>query len=197
MFEGFFLALQDNILVFLFFLVLLTEAGLPIPIPSDALILTAGYRQLPLPSVIVAVVLGNLIGSSILYRLSWRFGGGLEDKAIKFFRIPSRQREIAESWFRRWGKFAIIVARIIPGVRFATTFLAGSLKLPYKKVFLPYLSIGSLLWAVIYWSIGAIVGENIQIIFHFIHTWIAVFLLVSLGTFLYIWYKYIIKRKND
>lgn len=68
------LILDKHLYIVLFFLVLLVEAGLPIPIPYDILILFSGYRNLSLVNVTFAVVAGNVIGSSVLYFLSLRFG---------------------------------------------------------------------------------------------------------------------------
>jgi len=196
MIESTFFTFNDYTPVILFFLVLIIEAGVPIPIPHDILLLVAGYRQVPLLHVLVAVVLGNLIGSSILYGLSWKFGSKLEDKAVRFFGIPTRQRAMAENWFRRWGKFAIIIARLVPGARFAVTFLAGSLKLPYARVFLPYLSIGSTLWVILYWNAGAMVEEYIHYLIQFISAWLLLLPICLFGILAFLFYIYKIRVKQ-
>ena len=181
--------IQDHTPLFFFFLVLFIEAGVPIPIPYDILLLVAGYQQLPFLPILTAVVLGNIIGSSLLFSLAWRFGDKIESRALKFFGIPARQAQKAENWFKRWGKVAIIIARIIPGARFGTTFLAGSLRIPYLRVFLPYLSVGSILWVTLYWNAGAMVGEYVHYLVQFISAWLLILPLSLFGVLVYIFYN--------
>lgn len=183
--------------VFLFFLVLFIEAGIPLPIPHDVLILVAGYRHIPFLAVLVAVVLGNIIGSSILYALSWHFGSKIKKGIIRYLEISQKQTDMVERWYHRWGKFTLVIARLVPGARFAATFLAGSFKLSYTRAFLPYLSLGSILWVSFYWSAGTIVEEHIGYILQLINIWFFILGLALLGIIAYITYRYTTRKKNE
>ncbi|KKP93006.1 MAG: Alkaline phosphatase [Parcubacteria group bacterium GW2011_GWA1_36_12] len=187
----------DNFSVtFLFFLVLLVEAGIPIPIPYDILILAAGYRQINFWHILVAVVLGNLIGSTILYSLFLKFSHPLLFKSSKFLGLSQKRINLIESWFDKWGGAAIILARLIPGLRFAATVFAGIFSLPYFKVFLPYLFFGSILWVSLYWVFGRVFGQSIQLLIQVLGLWSAL-LTIVLVLFLIIIIAGIFKKKYD
>ena len=187
----------DNFSVtFLFFLVLLVEAGIPIPIPYDILILAAGYRQLNFWHILVAVVLGNLIGSTILYSLFLKFGHPLLFKSSRFLGLNQKRINLVENWFAKWGGAAIILARLIPGLRFAATVFAGIFSLPYFKVFLPYLFLGSILWVSLYWIFGRVFGQSIQLLIQVLGLWSAL-LTIALVLFLIIIVARIFKKKYD
>src|SRR6266849_9792286 len=117
-------------------LLLLEEAGIPIPIPGDTLVIlagaaphkTAGYVALMLAISSVAV----FIGSSILYGLARRGGRPLLEKYGKYIHLNERRLQRMEDWFKRRGMSAIILGRLIPGLRIPTTIIAGLAEVPYK-----------------------------------------------------------------
>src|SRR3990167_9603857 len=168
---------------FLFILVLLVEAGIPIPIPYDILILAAGYRHVNFLQILLAVVLGNMIGSTILYSISLKLGHKVLSKSPKFFGLNQKRISLVNKWFEKWGGTAIVLARLIPGLRFAATVFSGIFSLPYFKVFLPYLLLGSILWVSLYWVVGAIFGQSIQLLIQVLGIWSALLtvLLILLG----------------
>lgn len=169
-----FLLLFDNFSVpFLFLLVLVVEAGVPVPIPYDILILAAGYRQINFLNIIVAVVLGNLIGSTILYLISRKLGYAVLLKGSKFLGVGQKRLELFEGWFEKWGAVTIVLARLVPGFRFAATVFSGVFSLPYFKIFLPYLLLGSVLWVSLYWTFGAVFGESIRVLIQVLGIWSA------------------------
>ena len=169
----------DNFSIsFLFILVLLVEAGIPIPIPYDILILAAGYRHVNFLQILLAVVLGNMIGSTILYVISLKLGHKVLSKSPKFFGINQKRISLVEGWFEKWGGAAIILARLIPGLRFAATVFSGLFSLPYFRVFLPCLLLGSILWVSLYWAFGAIFGESMQLLIQVLGIWSALLTIV-------------------
>lgn len=138
----------------LFFLVFIVEAGVPIPIPYDILILFAGYKEIPLWWILVSVVAGNILGSSILFFFSRWFGKRLFAKTRFASRFSKTRFRKVEAWFLRYGAMGIILARLIPGFRFAATVISGLVGMSYFKVFLPFLTVGSILWVLVYYGAG-------------------------------------------
>lgn len=171
MFDYFFQLFDNFSVVILFLLVMTIEAGVPVPIPYDIVIILAGYRQIDLAQVTAAVVLGNVAGSSLLYYVSYRFGHRLFVTHLRWFGITQHRLKIVEQWFNHWGAPAIVLARLIPGFRFAATFVSGILCVPYITIFLPSLTIGSLLWAVSYWLIGLMLGAHIPVVLRVFNVW--------------------------
>src|SRR3990167_9742551 len=163
---------------FLFILVFLVEAGIPIPIPYDILILGAGYREVNFLPIAIAVVSGNLAGSTILYLISLKLGHPVLHKSVKFLNISEKRLNLVQSRFDRWGGFAIVLARLVPGLRFIATVLSGAFSIPYFKVFLPYLFLGSIIWVSLYWILGAFLGDSINLLIQILGIWSALLTIV-------------------
>jgi membrane protein DedA with SNARE-associated domain len=75
----------------------LEEAGLPIPVPGDFLMLALGARaregSIVLWQVIAAMEAGTVLGSSLLYLLARRGGRGVVERYGHFIGIgPPQQR---------------------------------------------------------------------------------------------------------
>ncbi len=147
-----------NALPALFVVVLLEEAGIPIPVPSDMLILLAGVagvdRGLGFMLAVVAVaVAGALIGSSILY-VFMRHGGRrfVARHGRLVFLGPKRVARM-ERWFREHHRHALLLGRLIPGLRIPATALAGISGLPYRR-YLPAATVAAFIWAATFLGLG-------------------------------------------
>jgi membrane protein DedA with SNARE-associated domain len=70
----------------------------------------------------------------------------------------------AEGLFKRWGPWAIIIGRHIPGMRIVLSALSGILGVPYR-VFIPCVLVSALIWAAIFLEIGRHVGPRIREVF--------------------------------
>ncbi len=70
----------------------------------------------------------------------------------------------AELIFKRWGPWAIIIGRHIPGMRIVLSALSGILDVPYR-VFIPCVFVSALIWAAIFLEIGRHVAPRIREMF--------------------------------
>ena len=143
----------------LFFLVLIEEAGVPIPIPGDTLVMLAGLERHKTVTYVAAVIgfssLAVFIGSSLLFLLVRRGGRPLLEKYGKFLHLNQRRLDRIERWVARRGRFALIFGRLIPGLRMPTTVMAGLSGVPYS-VFAPTAAVAALFWATFYFALGAL-----------------------------------------
>jgi membrane-associated protein len=144
-------------------LILLEEAGIPIPIPGDTLVIlagaaphkTVGYIALTLTISSVAA----FIGSSILYGLVRRGGRPLLEKYGRYIHLNERRLQRMEGWFQRRGTRAIILGRLIPGLRIPTTIMAGLADVPYK-VYAPADALAAVIWSACYFAVGALFQQE-------------------------------------
>ena len=149
-----------------FALIYIEETGIPLFIPGDVFLLYVGSR-LPhdVPVLFVAwlgFVLAVTLGSTNLYLLSRRFGRRLiEHRLARFLHITPDRVASAEHWFRRYGPWALIFGRHIPGFRVPLTVVAGLLELPYR-VFAVSVAISSAIWAGVFLVLGAVFGGSIE-----------------------------------
>ena len=67
----------------------------------------------------------------------------------------------AELWFRRYGPWALIFGRHIPGFRVPLTVVAGILELPYP-IFALSVAVSSAVWAGVFLGLGAVFGNSIE-----------------------------------
>src|SRR5947199_8379853 len=71
------------------------EAGVPIPVPGDFLMLTLGIRAhegaIALWQVIAAMEAGTILGSSLLYVLARRGGRSLADRYGRYIGLKPEQ----------------------------------------------------------------------------------------------------------
>ncbi|MBK9522194.1 MAG: DedA family protein [Rhodocyclaceae bacterium] len=119
---------------------LLILCGIGAPMNEDIVLLVAAALTLkgvmdPLPLMLVGWI-GIMIGDTLVFHWGHRFGAPLLGSRF-FSRIvsPARLVEMQER-VRRGGPYFIFVIRFLPGIRTALFFAAGSLKLPYRTLFI-------------------------------------------------------------
>lgn len=151
----------------LFFVIFAEELGIPLPAPGDAWIMYGGYLTttgaIPYPMAYVAVVSGAVIGSFILYAISRRFGHPFLVRFGRYISLDARRLEKAERQFRRWGPWAIIIGRHIPGMRIVISAFAGAFEVPVR-IFVPSVFVSALLWAAIFLELGRVLGRNSRLL---------------------------------
>ena len=145
-------------------LLAMEEAGLWLPIPSDAFVAYTGHLLIPtlwlLPVALAGLTACALLGASILFLISARWG-----PAVIFGELgrvahlnPGRIHR-CERWFSRWGYWAIIVGRCLPGTRIPVTVAAGLFGVRYR-VFAVGVVISTAVWAAFFLVVGVTLGNT-------------------------------------
>jgi len=148
-----------------FGLIYIEESGIPLFIPGDAFLLYVGhsvpYKFPLLFAAWLGFMLAVTLGATNLYLLSRRYGRRLlEHRLAKFFHLTPERMLSAEHWFRRWGPWALIFGRHIPGFRVPLTVAAGILELPYG-IFAVSVVVSSAVWAGLFLLLGALFGTSL------------------------------------
>lgn len=142
-----------------FGLLLLEEAGVPVLVPGDVLIMVVAHR-LPHAAVAwslawAALVACAVVGASILYLLARRWGRQLASGRVgALLHLTPARLSQAERWFHRWGPWAIIFGRHIFGLRIPITVAAGIFRVPYP-VFGASVAVSSAVWVGAFLLLGA------------------------------------------
>jgi membrane protein DedA with SNARE-associated domain len=151
-------------------LLYIEESGIPLPVPGDFYVAFLGRlntgslsRLLEAWLGIIAVVVA---GSSNLYWLSRRWGPAMLRHPIgrRLLHLDERRLQKAHAWFDRWGPWAIIFGRHLPGFRIAITVIAATAGVPYR-VFVPSVAVSTAIWAAVGLWLGATLGETISGVF--------------------------------
>jgi membrane protein DedA with SNARE-associated domain len=144
-----------------FVVVLIEEAGLPVPVPGDVLMMGLGVHArkglIALWEVLVLLEVATLIGATILYFVASRGGRGLVFRYGRYMHLTPQRLDRAEQWLQRHGPKAIVAGRLTPGLRMATVIGCGVFGISYGR-FLPALALGAFLYIALYTLIGFFVG---------------------------------------
>jgi membrane protein DedA with SNARE-associated domain len=144
--------------------VLIEEAGIPMPLPGDLLMLAAGIRArhglLPVWQVVAALAAATVVGATLLYAVSRWAGRGLLLRYGRFIHVNPSKLDRAEEALRRHGLLAVTVARLIPSLRIVSVVACGVLGVP-PRVFFPGMALGALLYILIYTLLGYFVGARV------------------------------------
>jgi membrane protein DedA with SNARE-associated domain len=148
-------------------LLYLEESGVPMPVPGDAFVMFLGHRLSSgwVPGILVCLTItaAVVLGASNLYVISRRWGRRIvEGKTGRVFHITPRRIERAERWFARWGPFALIFGRHIPGFRVPITVAAGTLGVSYRT-FALCVGVSTITWSAFFLAVGHMLGDRVGI----------------------------------
>jgi membrane protein DedA with SNARE-associated domain len=144
-------------------LLVLAENVFP-PIPSEVVLPLAGFLagqgRMSLVAVAVAATLGSVLGALLLYAVGAKLG---RDRLARILdRMPltgEADLERAEAWFHRHGGTAVLVGRMVPGVRSLVSIPAGVERMPLVR-FALYTFVGSAAWNVLLVGLGHQLGRR-------------------------------------
>ncbi len=150
-------------------LLLVKEAGVPVPVPGDLLVLGAGIAAagaglaaggvpaLPAPLLLAAILTAGFVGGSLqfaLVRVAFR-----EPllRLLTRFGVPRDRLDGLAGWLRQRGAVGVALARATPGVRVGATAASGLAALPFGA-FLPGLVAGNTLFVGGHFALGYVAG---------------------------------------
>ncbi len=140
------------------------DALLPL-FPAEAAVITgavlAANGKLNIGLVVLASMLGAIIGDNCAYGIGHSGLRRVADRALGSERNQRRLRWAADQ-LRSSGAWIIIVARFIPGGRTATTYVAGTLGMPWRRRFLPADSAAGLVWSLYSSALGYFGGTAFE-----------------------------------
>lgn len=134
------------------------------PLPSEVVLPLAGFLagagRLGFVPVVLWATAGSLVGALALYWLGAALG--TERLCRLADRIPlmdGRDVERAEAWMGRHGAWAVLLGRMVPGVRSLVSIPAGVQRMPLW-LFSVLTVIGSAIWNVLFVGLGFLLGDR-------------------------------------
>ena len=140
------------------------DALLPL-FPAEAVVITAAVLsangRLNVLLVALAALVGAVLGDNSAYGLG---RSGLRRLADRLLGAEKHARRLdwAREQLQSSGAWIIIVARFIPGGRTATTYVAGTLEMPWRRRFLPADSVAGSVWSVYACALGYFGGATFE-----------------------------------
>lgn len=149
---------NDHNYLALFVLILVEEAGCPLPLPGESLIIFAGSRiarqQMSVWRVYASVVPASAIGCTILYFLARTGGRALVRKIGPRIHFSEKNLDRMEAKAARIGPVAVLLGRLTPGIRVPTDVAAGIFKVPFHY-YLPFALLATCIRLAFFLYIGA------------------------------------------
>ncbi|AUT02359.1 alkaline phosphatase [Nostoc sp. CENA543] len=143
------------------------------PIPSELIMPLAGYTanlpgsKLNIAGVFVAGLLGSVVGALIWYYpgklLSEKRLRDLADKYGKWITVSGKDITKAKQWFDNQGNQAVLIGRLVPGVRTLISVPAGMSNMRLLP-FLFYTTIGSAAWVGLLTYSGYVLGSQYDLV---------------------------------
>jgi membrane-associated protein len=140
------------------------DALLPL-FPAEAVVITgsvlAANGRLDILLVLLATCLGAVIGDNTAYAIGRSGLRRVADRLLASDRNAKRTAWAREQ-LRSSGAWIIIVARFIPGGRTATTYVAGTLGMAWRRRFLPADTAAGVLWSLYASALGYFGGATFE-----------------------------------
>src|SRR6516165_4241673 len=146
-----------------FLVVLMEQAGLPIPSLPVLLAVgaLAGAGKLSLALALGLAVVASLIADSIWYQLGRLRGHSILSLLCRISLEPDSCVRRTENAFAQRGARSLLVAKFIPGLSTAAPPLAGMLRMRLSRFF-TWDAAGALLWAGAYAGVGFIFSSELD-----------------------------------
>ena len=160
------------------------------PIPSELVIPLAGFvaasGALRLDLVIAAASFGSLAGAWVWYEVGRRIGErrlrAWVQRHGKWLTLSAQDVDRADGWFKRHGGAAVLLGRLMPGVRTFVSLPAGFAAMA-RGPFLIYSAIGTIGWTAALALAGVVLQANFTLIGKYVNIATNV-LLIALGLLL-------------
>ena len=170
------------------------------PIPSEVVLPFVGMSVpqtslLFLPSFLISIIAG-LSGSLLCYAIGY-YGG--EPLLARFSKKSSGLKQALDkfdTWFMHYGKWAVLLTRIVPLTRTYISLFAGTSRMSISE-FLLYSSTGIALWNLVLMSLGFYIGNNWALIEGLLQTYSNIVLTVlAIGIIAFCFMKFFHKKED-
>jgi membrane protein DedA with SNARE-associated domain len=147
-------------LVGVFVLMLLESAC--VPVPSEAIMLFAGFNvsegDMTLFGIVAAGVIGNIAGSWLAYAAGYYARIDLLEKN-RLIHVSRKHLDQADRWFQRYGDATVFFTRMLPIIRTFISLPAGVARMPFWR-FTLLTAVGCVPWVLMLGIVGREVGER-------------------------------------
>lgn len=162
-----------------------------VPLPSEVMMSFGGYlaqgQKLELWAVIAAGTLGDIAGALVAYAIGYYGGRPLLERFGKLVFVRPSDLERIERWSNKFGSRAVLICRLLPGIRAFASLPAGVTRM-HVAVFAGFTAAGSLIWCTAFASLGFVLGKNWAELDPFIRRFsVLLIILVVIAVGIWIW----------
>lgn len=141
------------------------------PIPSELIMPLAGFTvaqgKMNFTLAVLAGVLGTILGAFPWYYAGKLMGEerlkSLADKYGKWITVSGEDIDKVTRWFYRYGNKAVLLGRLVPGIRTLISLPAGLSEM-HLSPFLIYSTLGTTAWVMLLTFLGYLLGDNYELV---------------------------------
>jgi membrane protein DedA with SNARE-associated domain len=143
--------------------IILEELAIPMPIPTDVLIVTAGATGGDVGRFIlwfVLISLASATGATGLYAILQRGGRPLVARFGRYVHLGPKALARGEALLARGGWWGIALGRATPGLRLPTVVMCALLGVPYRRFITAHMT-GSAVYILAFLALGRYFGQGV------------------------------------
>jgi membrane protein DedA with SNARE-associated domain len=134
-----------------------------LPVPSELVLIPAGYLaqkgEMSFIAIVLAATLGSLVGASLNYAFALWVGRPFLERYGRYFFVRPGLLHKTDDFFVRHGAISTFTGRLVPGIRHLISLPAGLTRMNFAT-FSFYTCLGAGLWSVVLTVMGYVVGDN-------------------------------------
>jgi membrane protein DedA with SNARE-associated domain len=150
----------------------LKEVGIPVPVPSDLIMITAGVQAATgvysLFELLIAIEVAMIVGGSIQFFLARGMGRAFIYRVGRFIGLTQERLDKAMSALQRRGALGVFLGLNIPGARAGIIPAAGLAGLTYPA-FAPAMISGSSIFYGWHIALGYLIGPSATALLENLH----------------------------
>ncbi len=143
--------------------VLMALESTVLPLPSEVVVIPAGYLayqgKMGVVPIFLASTLGSLAGAFINYYFAMLVGRPFLERYGRWFFVRPDLLHKTDAFFARHGAISTFTGRLIPGIRSLISLPAGLTRMN-RLVFSLYTLVGAGIWTVVLIAMGYSIGGN-------------------------------------
>jgi len=147
--------------------VLMALESTVLPVPSELVLIPAGYLahqgKMSLILILLASTLGSLAGASLNYAFALWVGRPFLERYGKYFFVRPALLHKTDAFFLKHGAVSTFTGRLIPGIRHLISLPAGLTRMNFAS-FSAYTCLGAGIWSVVLTLTGYFIGGNEKLI---------------------------------
>lgn len=136
-----------------------------VPIPAEVTMIPAGMLAFKgifnYWLVLASATAGTIAGSLFNYWIGLQFGRKFILRYGKYIFIKHSFLDKTESFFTRYGRLAVFLGRLLPGIKHYIAFVAGIARMKFQP-FITYTSLGALIWMWALLQVGYMAQRNTE-----------------------------------
>jgi membrane protein DedA with SNARE-associated domain len=155
-----------------------------LPIPDETLMVLAGVMirrgELSPALTVAAALAGAIVGISVSFGIGRLGGRAIASRSGLVRHVPQAALDRTERWFAGLGKWLLLVAYFIPGVRHVAAIVAGASGLS-PRLFALFAYAGAALWVGCFLAIGYTLADEWRTILADLHRYASLFVVLGVA----------------